>query len=110
MKDGAKREQIDVKELHERLNDLLAYMYMGVIVELIKDGKVIADIFPTRREEQITEESDHIEKDEYNMEQTRKVNDDLAWEDLKRIAKELDPYWPEGVSAVDAVRDARRDL
>ena len=37
-------------------------------------------------------------------------SDDAAWVDLKRIASELDPYWPKNVDAVDIVRDVRRDL
>jgi hypothetical protein len=29
---------------------------------------------------------------------------------LKRLAVELDPYWPKNIDAVEVVRDIRRDL
>ena len=48
----------------------------------------------------------HASKPMWNVEES----DDAAWVDLKRIASELDPYWPKNVDAVDIVRDVRRDL
>jgi len=37
-------------------------------------------------------------------------SDAAVWANLKRIASELDPYWPKNVDAVEIVRDVRRDL
>lgn len=39
-------------------------------------------------------------------------NDSLAayWEKLERVSTAISAHWPEGVSAVDAVRDGRREL
>ena len=37
-------------------------------------------------------------------------SDAAAWQDLKRLASELDPYWPKNIDAVEVVRDIRRDL
>jgi prevent-host-death family protein len=32
------------------------------------------------------------------------------WKEWDDLAAEIDKYWPEGLSAVDAVREQRRDL
>ncbi len=57
-------------------------------------GRVVARISPVvPPEEQVNEE------------RVRKV-----MRDLDRLAAEIGRKWPEGVSAVDAVREARRDL
>ena len=48
----------------------------------------------------------HASKPMWNAEES----DAAVWADLKRIASELDPYWPKNVDAVDIVRDIRRDL
>jgi hypothetical protein len=36
-----------------------------------------------------------------------KKSDDEIWADLERLSAEISAHWPSGVSAVDAVRDAR---
>lgn len=41
---------------------------------------------------------------------TVEESDAAAWAELKRLASELDPYWPKNVNAVEIVRDVRRDL
>jgi hypothetical protein len=33
-----------------------------------------------------------------------------VWSELDRLASEIGAAWPEGVSAVDAVREQRREL
>lgn len=43
-------------------------------------------------------------------EKTIENGDAAAWEDLKRLAEELDPYWPEDKDAVETVHSIRRDL
>ena len=43
-------------------------------------------------------------------EKTIENSDSAAWEELKRLAEELDPYWPENIDAVESVRSIRRDL
>lgn len=41
----------------------------------------------------------------------RQTDDDAAfWRDLDEIAREINRFWPKGVSAEDAVNDVRRDL
>jgi antitoxin (DNA-binding transcriptional repressor) of toxin-antitoxin stability system len=89
MKNLEKREQLEVKDLKERIDKLLSLIESGQIVELIDHGKVIAEVVPPTPAVQ---------------------RDAEAWATLERIASRLAPYWPEGVDAVDIVRDVRRDL
>jgi antitoxin (DNA-binding transcriptional repressor) of toxin-antitoxin stability system len=94
MKDLDKREQINVEELREHIDELLQLIKeKGEIIEVTEKGKVIARLMPTIESKQSSTKSD-----------------DPAWDALKRIAEELDPYWPKDVDAVEAVRDVRRDL
>lgn len=84
---------IGARELTERINKILRMVEEeGEIIEVINHGKVIAHLVPTHTSEE------RIKKDR------------AAWENLNRIASELEPYWPKGVDAVEIVRDVRRDL
>jgi hypothetical protein len=44
------------------------------------------------------------------VEAVRDVRDDTAWNDLKQIATELEPYWPENIGAVETIHDCRREV
>jgi antitoxin (DNA-binding transcriptional repressor) of toxin-antitoxin stability system len=94
--------KLDVSELREgrerelirRINEILRLIEEdGETIEITDRGKVIAHVVPTNTSEKTIEKSDAA-----------------AWEDLKRLAVELDPYWPENIDAVEVVRDIRRDL
>ncbi len=89
MKDLNKREQLEVKELKERIDKLLSLIESGQVVELIDHGKVIAEVVPPTPTAQ---------------------RDTEAGPKLEQIASRLAPYWPEDLDAVDIVRDVRRDL
>ena len=81
-------------EFIERISEILDMVVEnGEIIEIIDQGKVIAQVVPVSEPKQADERSDAD-----------------AWADLKRIAAELDPYWPKNVDAVEIVRDVRRDL
>lgn len=92
--------KLDVSELRQerelltRINELLRLIEEeGETIEITDKGKVVAHVVPTNAPEKVTEKSDAA-----------------AWEDLKRLAVELDPYWPENTDAVEIVRNIRRDL
>ncbi len=94
MKQLEVRELREGHELAERINELLRLIEEeGETIEITDRGKIIARVVPTSKPKQTVEESDAA-----------------AWADLKRIASELDPYWPKNVDAVDIVRDVRREL
>ena len=81
-------------ELVEHIDEILRMVEEeGETIDVTKRGKVIARLVPTSKSKQTVEEKDAA-----------------AWEELKRIASELGPYWPENTDAVEIVRDVRRDL
>ena len=84
----------DIHDLAESISEILYILKEeGETIEITDGREVIAYLVPADKMQ------DSVEKD-----------DSAAWATLKRIASELDPYWPPDVSAVDAVRDVRRDL
>lgn len=99
MKQIEKRDLLEPQGRDERIDALLRMVEEGESFEIVDQGKIIALFEPPQSREQANEEDDDEENDGVP-----------AWEELKRIAKELDPYWPEDVDAVEAVRDVRRDL
>ena len=91
MKKLEAEEQLSVQELKERIDELLRLVKeKGKTFDVIQQGEVVARLVPT------SEPGDASKK-----------NNDAAWDELKRIALELDPYWPKDIDAVEAVRDAR---
>ena len=87
-------ELLESRELAARINEILSLIReKGETIEIPDRGKVIAHVVPTNASEKANEKSDAA-----------------AWEGLKRIAVELDPYWPENTDAVEIVRNIRRDL
>ena len=85
---------LGVDELTKRINEILHMVEEeGETIEVVRRGEVIAHLVPARRPQQPIEQ-----------------NADAVWTDLDRLAAEISAHWPAGVSAVDAVRDVRRDL
>jgi prevent-host-death family protein len=85
---------LKANELVERINEILRIVKEeGETIEVTEQGKVIARVVPASEQKSSVEEKDAA-----------------AWEELKRIASELGPYWPENTDAVEIVRDVRRDL
>lgn len=62
-------------------------------LEVTYRGKVVARIVPVPSSEEIP---------------TRNWED--VWDDMNRLAVRVTKRWPEGISAVDAVREQRREL
>ncbi len=92
MKDIEKREQINVEELRERIDELLRLVENGETVKIIDKGKVIAQLTPPNNIEQTDEQ------------------DDAIWEDLKRLSIKLSASWPKDISVADAIQDVRQKL
>ncbi len=85
---------LGVRELKERISEILRLVEEeGETIEVTKRGEVVARLIPARR---VTPSSENAEDD--------------AWTDLDRLSAEISAHWPKGLSAVDAVRDARREL
>ena len=84
---------LGVGELKEHIDEILRMVEEGESIDVTKRGKVIAHLIPASEQKSSVEEKDAA-----------------AWAELKRIASELGPYWPENTDAVEIVRDVRRDL
>ena len=82
-----------VRELKENTSELIRLVREEKEeVEITYRGKVVARLVPA---EDATE---------------RAHRSDEAWARLMRIGEEIGAVWPEGVSAVEAVREQRREL
>lgn len=82
-----------IKELKMRLSNALREMQeTGEIIEITHHGEPVARIIPFRRH--------------WTTEAERR---DMI-ESLDALAARISAHWPEGVSALDAVHDVRRDL
>ena len=85
---------LGVRELKERISEILRMVQEeGEIIEVTNRGEVIARLVPARK----ALSSLDLEEDD-------------VWTDLDRLSAEISAHWPSGLSAVDAVRDARREL
>jgi prevent-host-death family protein len=84
---------VGVRELRTHISEILRQIEVdGETVAVTNHGTVVAHLVPVRRAPVDVEA----------------VRASLA--ELDRLAAEIGAYWPEGVSAVEAVRDVRRDL
>jgi prevent-host-death family protein len=82
---------VGVRELKARASEILRQVEEGgEPIEITKRGKVVARLVPAERPRPTREELDAI------------------WARRERLADEISKYWPEGVTAVDAVREQRR--
>jgi prevent-host-death family protein len=89
----AEMEVIGIRELKDHATQILRKVREeGAEYQVTYHGKVIARILPTELIPLSGEEMD------------------AAWADLDALAEEIGKRWPAGVSAVDAVRDVRREL
>lgn len=64
-------------------------------------GRVVASLVPVERPTDYEWEFENVPKEQ----DWRKV-----WAEMDKTAAEIAKYWPEGVSAVEAVREQRRNL
>lgn len=85
---------LGVRELKERISEMLHLVQeKGEIIEVTNRGEVVALLVPAHKPQQPAEQPGGT-----------------IWTIFDRLADEIGVRWPEGVSAVDAVRDVRREL
>ncbi len=84
---------VGIRELKQQTSKILRQVReKGEIVDITYHGETIARLVPVRPSHQ-------AKKEEANI-----------WADLDQLTAEITARWPDGVNAVDAVRDVRRDL
>jgi prevent-host-death family protein len=84
---------VGVRELREKTSEIVRDVReKGEVVNVTYRGKTVARIVPT--------------------DPPRPDPEAVAawWERWKALGAEISKYWPEGVSAVDAIREQRREL
>jgi antitoxin (DNA-binding transcriptional repressor) of toxin-antitoxin stability system len=87
------KRSVGVRELRQHATEIVRQV--GVKRETVKityRGKVIAQLMPVREPLPTPKETAAV------------------WTDLDRLAAEIGARWPVHVSAVDAVREGRREL
>ena len=83
---------LDAGELQENIDEVLGEVESGHIVEVTRDGMVVARFVPAVHGHSIDRDGNG------------------NWTELLKLRNEISALWPEGVSAQDAVNDVRRDL
>ena len=80
---------VSISELRAHLSEVLRQVQGGTAVAITKHGKVVARMVPAQRRASDVSEIQAM----------------LA--DIDRLAADISAHWPAGVSALDAVEDAR---
>ncbi len=84
---------VGVRELKQETSKILRRVREeGEIIEITYHGEVIARLVPVAPPELTDEEIAAV------------------WANLDQLTAEISAKWPEGVSAVDAIREVRREL
>jgi prevent-host-death family protein len=84
----------DVSELIRHIDEVLRMVEEeGETIEITNHGEVIAHFVP------VSEPQSSVESAKWDV-----------WADIGRLSAEIGAHWSPDVSAVDAVRDVRRDL
>ncbi len=84
----------DTSELLKHIDEVLRMVEEeGETIEISNHGKVIAHLVPAAGSQSLAKPT---KRD--------------VWADLEPLAAEISAHWPAKVTAVDAVRDVRRDL
>jgi prevent-host-death family protein len=82
---------IDVRDLEEHTREILRQVANGETIEVVDAGKPVAKLVPP---------TNNPGADEKNY-------DEMS---LDALIEELGKYWPEGVTAIEAINDVRRDI
>ena len=86
-------ESVGVRELKERASEILRLVReQKQEVAITYRGKVVAQIVPVEERE------------------VRRTVSQAAWANWRRLSEEISAVWPKGVSAVEAIREQRREL
>jgi prevent-host-death family protein len=91
--------KIGIKELQEQAEDLVTRVEeTGEPIEIVVHGRVAVRLVPSRPVDAVEPLSDD-----------ERAQTELALARLKELGAEISKHWPEGISAVDAIRDVRRE-
>lgn len=84
---------VGIRELKERTSEVVRRVReQGESIDVTYRGRIVARLVPAGDQ--------GVEAAQW----------DAIWAERTRLIKDIGAHWPEGVSAVDAVREQRRDL
>ena len=87
------RRSVGVRELRQHATEIVRQVRVKrATIQITYRGKVIAQLMPVREPAPTPKETS------------------MVWTDLDRLAAEIGARWPTQVSAVNAVREGRREL
>ena len=85
--------EVGIRELKRNASELMRRVRLeGEIIDITYYGEVVARLIPVKRTETSEEELDRL------------------WAEMDELAEQVAAKWTGSPSAVDAVREARRDL
>ncbi|GIX48316.1 MAG: antitoxin [Candidatus Tectimicrobiota bacterium] len=85
-------EEIGIRELKQRTSEVLRRVREGEVISITYRSRVIARLVPVAETEGVRAEAFRV------------------WADMEALAQEIGACWPAGLSAVEAVREQRREL
>jgi prevent-host-death family protein len=80
-----------IRELKARMSEAMREVQQGQTIEVTNHGQVVALIVPPHRK--------------LNNEEI-----EAALDSIDSLAAQISAHWPEGVTALEAIQDVRRDL
>ena len=84
---------VGIRELKERTSQILRRVReQGQEYQITYHGRVIAHLVPA------------------SAPRSTQANPSAVWTDLDRLAAEIGDHWPSGITAVQAVREERREI
>jgi antitoxin (DNA-binding transcriptional repressor) of toxin-antitoxin stability system len=91
---------VEARELEEKIDEVLEQVReTGEIVAVTRDGEIIAHLVPAGIPQWLApvpgDASDNAQD---------------IWTSFDQLSAEISAHWPKDVSAVDAIRDVRREL
>ncbi len=100
---------VGVRELEENIDEVLEQMReTGEVVAVTRGGEIIAHLVPASTPQWLTPVPDGAVRKPENVNAPDNAQD--IWARLDRLSAEISAHWPKDVSAVDAIRDVRREL
>ncbi len=86
-------QTIGIRELKEHASEILRRVReQGDVFEITYHGRVVARLVPTAQSK------------------SSATTTESFWADWDQLARAISARWPAGISAVDAVREGRREL
>ena len=92
---------VKIEDLKQRADEIVRQLReTGEPVQILDEEHVVARLMPTT-------EADKAALLAENEESPTQEELDEFWAEFDELSEEISAHWPEGVSAVDAIRDVR---